>query len=154
MQSPSSVLFVRSLKTSRATFASRDRLSLLSKKPQKLILLDSSKIPTCVLFTRSVWPLCPRTFSLHAVSAVSARKQWPWSVISAGSWLPFNRTGFSKIHPTHKVDITTRRPLLDEPEQLTNHIKANQLDNLISLLLIFSQEIWLKNAFLLHFLPK
>lgn len=55
---------------SRRIWGSRAMPFLLSRKLQKLILLDYLRIPISVLSMLSGWPLCPRTSSLLDVFVV------------------------------------------------------------------------------------
>jgi len=65
---PSSVLSVRSPRTSRLTCVSRAPPSWPSRKPARPTSLVCLRTPTCAPSTPSVWPSCPRTSSLPAVS--------------------------------------------------------------------------------------
>ena len=71
---PSSVWFVRSLRTSRLTCVSRALLWWLCKKPARPTLLVCLWTPTCAPSTPSVSPSCPRTSSSPAESVENAPK--------------------------------------------------------------------------------
>jgi hypothetical protein len=60
----SNVWYERLLKISSQTVVSQARLYFPSRRLQKLTLLDCLRTPTCVPFTQSVSPSCPRTWCL------------------------------------------------------------------------------------------
>jgi 3-methyladenine DNA glycosylase AlkC len=60
----SNVWCERLLKISSQTVASKARLYLPSRRLQKLTSLDCLRTPTCVPFTQSTSPSCPRTWCL------------------------------------------------------------------------------------------
>lgn len=66
---------VKSLRTSRATFASSPLPSAPSRSRSSLTSSPSSRTPTCAPSTPSVSPSSPRTSSSPAVSAASATKR-------------------------------------------------------------------------------
>merc|ERR1712137_1055530 len=72
---PSSVLFVRSLRTSSPTSASRAPPSVRSRSPLRPTSSPSSRTPTFAPSTPSVSPSRARTSSSPAVSAVSVLKR-------------------------------------------------------------------------------
>ena len=72
---PSSAWCVRSPRTSRRTFASRDPPSLPFRRPPRPTSSASSRTPTWPPSTPSVSPSCLRTSSWPAASVVSALKR-------------------------------------------------------------------------------
>ncbi|CAP39585.2 Protein CBG23442 [Caenorhabditis briggsae] len=70
----SSVLFVRSPRISRLTFASNLPLSWLFKSPLRLTSSDFSRTPTCAPSTPSESPSCQRTSNWPDVSEESVLK--------------------------------------------------------------------------------
>jgi hypothetical protein len=66
----SNVWYERLLKILSQTVFSKARLYLPSRRLQKLTSLDCLRTPTCVPFTRSTSPSCPRTWCLLG-------KRWP-----------------------------------------------------------------------------
>jgi hypothetical protein len=60
----SNVWYERLLKISSQTVVSKARLYLPSRRLQKLTSLDCLRTPTCVPFTQSASPSCPRTWCL------------------------------------------------------------------------------------------
>ncbi|KZL85217.1 hypothetical protein CI238_08150, partial [Colletotrichum incanum] len=89
--SPSSVWFVRSLRTSSPTSASSPPPSALCRSLSSPTSSPSLRTPTSVLSTPSVSPSSPRTSSLLAASVVSATKRlvFRFSLFMGGLRLAF-----------------------------------------------------------------
>lgn len=77
----SSVLYVKSLRTSRLISDSRAQLCWPCRKPAKHTWSVFLKTPTCVPSTPNVSPLCQRISNWHAASEVNVLKCLIWPYI-------------------------------------------------------------------------